>query len=47
MSLTYRHVAKSLKALMQGVQGSEEIDEDEVEDMVCRLALTTTVIWRL
>ena len=40
MYMAYRHVAKSLKALMHGVQGSEEIDEDEVEDMVCRLIPT-------
>ncbi|KAF8065074.1 Metallo-dependent phosphatase-like protein [Lyophyllum atratum] len=30
------HVAKSLKALMNNVQGSEEIDEEEVEDMLIK-----------
>ncbi|RDB17053.1 Double-strand break repair protein MRE11 [Hypsizygus marmoreus] len=30
------HVAKALKALMKGVQGAEEIDEDEVEEMLVK-----------
>jgi hypothetical protein len=33
--ICFRHVEKSLRALRKGVANKEDMDEDDLEDLVC------------